>query len=134
MEEELREQIQMLNFSNQVHLAGWRRDIPELLKASSMLILPSKWEGMPNVVLETMAAGLPVVATRVGGNPELIRDGREGFLVAPRRSQQLAEALMTLVDDGRLRHRLGLAGRRRVVERFSLQAMVERYQEMYLSA
>ncbi len=68
---------------HRIRIAGWRPDVPELLKAADLLVLPSLWEGMPNIVLEAMAAGLPVVVSRVEGTDELIRDGETGLLVTP---------------------------------------------------
>ena len=84
-----------------------------------MLALPSWTEGLPLVVLEAMARGRPVVATAVGGTPELVVDGETGLLVPPRDPERSPAALRRLLDDAELRRRLGEAGRRRVAERFS---------------
>src|SRR5262249_6138085 len=76
--------IREKGLGDRIHLAGWRADIPEILAAGYALVLSSHWEGMPNVVLEAMAAGLPVVATRVEGISELVVEGQTGVIVAPR--------------------------------------------------
>ena len=96
-----------------------------------MLALPSWTEGLPLVVLEAMAHGKPVVATPVGGTPELVTDGETGLLVPPRDPQALAAALQRLLEDAELSRRLGEAGRRRVEERFSLDAMNRRVLQIY---
>jgi glycosyltransferase involved in cell wall biosynthesis len=79
-----------------------------------------------------MASGLPVVATRVGGNAELIREGADGHLVAPRDAPALTDALLHLISDEPARRAMGRQARQRAVEKFSLREMVERYQKMYL--
>ena len=85
-------------------------------------------------ILEAMAAGLPIVATNVGGNPEIVLDGETGFLVPPESSDILAERVVNLLRDPRRARDFGDRGKRRVAERFSLSAMVEAYQDCYDSA
>ena len=109
---DLLEQIDRLGLTPDVHLLGLRQDVPDVLSAADALVLSSAWEGMPGAVMEAMAAGLPVVATRVGGVPELIEEGESGFMVEPRSPAMLAEAmlrLMTLADSQR--RSLGARGR-----------------------
>jgi glycosyltransferase involved in cell wall biosynthesis len=86
-------------------------EVPWWLNAADMVVLPSRSEGRPNAVLEAQACGLPVVATRVGGTPELIEDGRTGLLVEPENVEALARAIARLRDDAGLRLRLGQEGR-----------------------
>ena len=116
-----------------VHLAGWRPDIPELLAAGDALVLSSLWEGMPNVVLEAMAAGLPVVATLVEGTAEAVREGETGLLVPPQSPPALAAALETLLADPARAAAMGQAGRERVAVEFSWEKMLARYEELYQS-
>jgi glycosyltransferase involved in cell wall biosynthesis len=116
---------------DRVHFAGWRADIPELLAAGYTLVLSSHWEGLPNVVLEAMAAGLPVVATCVEGAAELVIEGRTGFLVPPRSPQQLALALEKLLADPALAKAMGKAGRERAASEFSWETTVARYDAIY---
>jgi sugar transferase (PEP-CTERM/EpsH1 system associated) len=122
-----------LGIDKQVHFLGARAEIPELLNAMDIFVLPSLSEGLPMSVLEAMGCGLPVVATRVGGIPEVVVDGQTGLLVASEDAQQLAGALETLVQQADTRMTLGQQGRRRVVVHFSLQRMVREYQTLYES-
>lgn len=131
---ELEHLINELALSNRVHLLGERDDIPQLLRALDIFTLPSLGEGISNVILEAMATGLPVVATRVGGNPELVHDGVTGFLVARRSADALAAALHRYVENSLLVRRHGDAGRTRVVDEFSLSRMFAAYGDLYSRA
>jgi sugar transferase (PEP-CTERM/EpsH1 system associated) len=133
LRESLRHRAERMGLSHRVRYLGRRDDVADILAALDIFVLPSIAEGLSYSILEAMATGLPVVTTRVGGNPELVRDGREGLLISPRQPQQLAEALVILADRPQLRRHMGASGRRRVEERFSLMDMVQRYQKMYLS-
>ncbi len=112
-------------------LPGERQDIPELLRGMDIFVLPSIGEGISNTILEGMATGLPVIATRVGGNEELVADGQTGRLVPPSDPKALAEAIREYLPPSVLRLQHGQAGRQRVERLFSLQAMVEGYLEVY---
>ena len=101
------------DLTGRVRLVGERRDVPQLLAAADVFVLPSTSEGLPVSVLEAMAAGLPVVASRVGGVPEQVSDGKTGLLVEPGDPNELAAALHRLTVDPSLRRRLGSAGRAR---------------------
>lgn len=114
-----------------IEFAGARNDTPDLLRRMDLFVLPSINEGISNTILEAMATGLPVVAGRVGGNPELIVDGVTGALYDPAQPGALESALASyLVDPARCRAH-GRAGRERVVQNFSLEAMVQRYLALY---
>jgi glycosyltransferase involved in cell wall biosynthesis len=97
-----------------------------------VFVLPSLSEGMSNTLLEAMASSLPVVATRVGGNPELVEDERSGWLFEPGDVMALAAILERLARDSNLRHELGQAARRRAVQHFSLEGMIGSYRNLYL--
>lgn len=112
-------------------LPGARDDVPELMHAMDVFVLPSLAEGISNTILEAMACGLPVIATRVGGNGELVMEGATGMLIPAAQPGPLAEALAMYVDDEGLRRRHGAAGRARVEREFSMEAMVARYVEVY---
>jgi glycosyltransferase involved in cell wall biosynthesis len=114
-----------------VRLLGERRDIPELLGAADVFVLPSRSEGLPVSVLEAMVAGLPVVASRVGGVPELVAEGETGLLVAPGNSDELAAALKRVLADRELRRRLGTAGRARVEQQFDLDSFRRAHVDLY---
>ena len=127
----LEAEIDRLGLSDHVELLGTRDDVPELLASSDVFVLSSDSEGLPMSVLEAMAAGLPVIASAVGGVPEAVRDGETGALVPPGDSAALARALRRLVADPALRERLGDAGRRRVEQEFSLERFEREHLELY---
>ena len=129
----LERSIREKGLTDRVHLAGWRSDIPELLAAGYALALSSLWEGMANVILEAMAAGLPVVATRVEGTLEIVRESETGLLVPPQSPPALAAALELLLSDRVRAKSMGQAGRARVTAELSWEKMVARYDELYRS-
>jgi len=114
-----------------VHLAGRRDDIPELMRASDCLVLPSRWEGMPNVVLEAMAAGLPVVATRVEGTEELIRHEETGLLVPADDLQALSSALELTLEDRTSAADRADSAQNVVQNDFAWSTVAEAYAAMY---
>ncbi len=118
LEQSLATGIAASGLANSVHLLGVRSDIPRLLLAGDIMVLASVEEGLPNVILEGMATGLPVVATNVGGNPELVIDGVTGLLTPPADSPALADALLSLVDNPDKAWAMGMNGRERVAARF----------------
>jgi len=119
--------------ADRIHLAGWRPDVPELLAAGDALVLASHWEGLPNVILEAMAAGLPVVATRVEGTSELVIEGETGYLVAPQSPADLAAGIEKLIADPVRAHAMGQRGCERAAANFSWDKMVSQYSELYRS-
>jgi glycosyltransferase involved in cell wall biosynthesis len=130
-EAELRAEAGRSGVSERVVFAGQRDDVPGLIAGCDVLCLPSSVEGLPLVVLEAMAQSRPVVATAVGGTPELVLDGETGLLVPPGDAGALARALGTVLRDPELARRLGEAGRRRVLASFSLSAMTDRVLGLY---
>ena len=118
------------NLNGRVHFLGWRDDIPALLAASELLVLPSRWEGMPNVVLEAMAAGKPVVATQSEGTVELLGLAALEQTVAVGDWEALRETIKKIALDPALAIGLGEKNRRRAAQ-FSLEAMTERYSRLY---
>jgi sugar transferase (PEP-CTERM/EpsH1 system associated) len=119
--------------SGRVTFVGSATDVPALLNAMDVFVLPSLSEGMSNTLLEAMASSLPVVATRVGGNPELIEDERSGWLFKPGDVADLAARLERLAMDSDLRHLMGQDARLRVVQHFSLEGMINGYRDLYLN-
>jgi sugar transferase (PEP-CTERM/EpsH1 system associated) len=112
-------------------LPGERADIPDVLRGLDLFVLPSQAEGISNTILEAMASGLPVVATAVGGNPELVVDGECGWLVPPSNPAAMAEALAAYVHDRAMLRAHGAAARRRAELQFGIDTMVRRYQDLY---
>jgi glycosyltransferase involved in cell wall biosynthesis len=117
--------------SGRVVFAGSDSDVPALLNAMDIFVLPSLSEGMSNTLLEAMASSLAVVATRVGGNPELVEEQRSGWLFEPGDAMALAAILERIGRDSDLREEYGQAARRRAVQHFSLEAMVGNYRNLY---
>jgi glycosyltransferase involved in cell wall biosynthesis len=128
---EMKAKINDLNLGDCVILPGTRRDVPEILALLDLFVLSSLWEGLPIALLEAMAAGLPVVATAVGGVPEGVDDGTTGLLVPPRDPDALADAMMRLLHTRDLRHRMGRAGQERVRKHFSVERMVKDIDRLY---
>jgi glycosyltransferase involved in cell wall biosynthesis len=110
---------------------GERSDVPRLLAAADFGLLTSHEEGFSNVVLEGMAAALPMIVTDVGGNAEAVLDGETGLVVQPRNPKSIGEAVLQLAGDARLRTSLGQAGQKRVVEHFSMEACLRAHLQLY---
>jgi len=109
-----------------VMFLGQREDMPELLAACDLVVLPSMAEALPTALIEAAAAGRPAVATRVGGTPEVVEDGETGLLVPPDDSAALAAAVVTVLTDREKARSFGEAGRRRALSMFSIRSQVER--------
>jgi sugar transferase (PEP-CTERM/EpsH1 system associated) len=128
---QLQQSIDTLGLTDVAWLAGEQADVPAWLRAFDLFALPSRSEGISNTILEAMACGLPVVATRVGGNAELVDAPTTGTLVPAGDECALADALLAALSDPAQARAQGAAGRRRVEQRFSLEAMVSAYESMY---
>ncbi len=114
-----------------VWMAGAREDIHLVLRAMNVFVLPSEAEGISNTILEAMATGLPVIATRVGGNAELVVEGKTGLLIPPKDPQALQKAILQYLESPHLVQEHGKAGRARVEQVFSMQEMVNNYLQVY---
>jgi glycosyltransferase involved in cell wall biosynthesis len=120
-----------LEIDHRTHFLGIRDDVPDLLGAADLFVLPSRWEGLGLVFLEAMAVGLPVVATRISAVPEVVQDGETGWLVPAGDPASLATALLTALDDPAERRRRGAAGRVRLEQRFGLERMLDETLAVY---
>lgn len=127
---ELEAGIRARGLTGRFAMPGFRTDLDRLIPAADVVVLPSFTEGLPNVALEASAAGVPVVATAVGGTPEVIADGSTGFLVPPGQPEALAARVTQLLADPDLRRQFGEAGRRRMHERFTFAAQAEAYRKL----
>jgi glycosyltransferase involved in cell wall biosynthesis len=123
--------VAALGIQDSVEFLGQRTDIVDLLQRSWGFVQPSRWEGMPNSLLEAMACGLPCVATRVSGNEDLIRDGVNGLLVEPEQTAEMAQALRRIIESTELAQRLGAEARATVMRDYQLSTIVERCLELY---
>jgi glycosyltransferase involved in cell wall biosynthesis len=112
---------------------GYQEEVAPYFAAFDAMVLPSANEGTPVTAIEALAAGRPVVATRVGGVPDVIREGVHGFLVEPGDVDALADRLATLARDPELRARMGAAGRERVVPRYAVQRLIDDMDRLYRS-
>lgn len=131
LREELEREVERAQVGHAVRMLGARNDVPDLLAISSLFVLPSLWEGMPNAVMEAMAAGLPVVATGVDGTPEVVVHGETGLLVPAKDPESLASAIVALLLDEEKRRAFGVAGRERISQFFSLQNYVDCHETLY---
>jgi sugar transferase (PEP-CTERM/EpsH1 system associated) len=127
----LQAQIDRLNVSAHVQLLGHRSDVETVLRALDLFVLCSTSEGLSNTILESMASGVPVIATRVGGAEELVQEGVTGLLVPPSDTNALAAAIETLTIDRARRVAMGEAARQRAESEFGLSRMIGRYEDMY---
>lgn len=113
------------------HFAGQRRDIPACVRSLDIFVLSSRWEGFPLTVLEAMAGGVSVVATRVMGTPEAVQDGETGLLVAAGEPEELANALLSLLGDPARAQRFGARGRQRIEQQFTRERMLTQLAQVY---
>lgn len=120
-----------LGLNGRVGFTGFRLDVPQVLSETAVSVLPTLSEGLSNTLLESMAGGVPVVATDVGGNPEVVKHGETGFLVPPRDSAALARAIEALLRNPDLAEQFGRAGARRVQQHFSVENMVGATARLY---
>jgi glycosyltransferase involved in cell wall biosynthesis len=131
-QERLRAMIDDLELASEVQLIGRRDDIADVVRVLDIAVLPSKFEGSPLAILEYMAGAAPIVATAVGGVPELIEDGVHGLLVRPEDPRDLAHGIQRLLEDRTLATRLGAAARERQRANFDLDVVVRRLEGLYL--
>jgi glycosyltransferase involved in cell wall biosynthesis len=128
---ELQDLARAFELGRRVRFLGHREDVPRLLAAADLLVLPSRYEGLPNVVLEAMRFRKPVVATAAPGTTEVVADGETGLLVPVGKPPALAQAVRTVIDDPELARRLGEAGRRRAESEFRAETMIDRFAALY---
>jgi len=126
----LERQASSLDIAGNVHFLGSRDDVPDLLAAIDLLIQPSRFEGMPNAVMEAMAAGKPVVATAVDAVPTLITDGEDGWLTGPEHPGHLAETIIQAMASPH-RAAIGHAAQAKMQAHFSLERMVDTFEQLY---
>ena len=131
LREKLARQIETSGLNGKFVLAGFRTDVERFLPCCDLLVLSSWTEGLPVIVLEALAAGVPVVATAVGGTPEVVHDGITGYVVPPGKPTALASRIAELLRDDALRQRMGQAGQKRVAEQFTFTAQSDAYRRLF---
>jgi glycosyltransferase involved in cell wall biosynthesis len=133
-----REEVALRNFveenrmTKEVHFLGFREDIPDLLREIDIIVIPSQRESFCRVAIESMAAQVPVIATRVGGLPELIDHEKTGILVPPGDVESLSNAIRYLMENPEMRRRMGEAGRKKVEKSFNLETNIRKTEQLYL--
>jgi glycosyltransferase involved in cell wall biosynthesis len=125
--------VEQLGLRDRVTFLGDRHDIPAVLAALDISVSSSSSESLSNVIMESMAAGIPVVASNVGGNPELVENGKTGFLFCSGDEEQFAAALETLVAQPELRKQFGSVARERAQAEYAIPRVRDRYQDLYRS-
>ncbi|WP_233562379.1 glycosyltransferase [Sorangium cellulosum] len=128
---ELQQRAQAAGLGDRMIFPGYRSDVPDLVSAFDAYVLPSLWEGLPLALLEALALGKPIVASRVGGVPEIVEHGVDGFLVPPKDPGALADHLARVARDGELRERARTRSPAKFAEQFSLEAMVEAHVRLF---
>ena len=132
IEDELKRETTLLGIDQNVLFAGPRLDMPELLKLFDIYVLPSLWEGLPMVLLEAMAAGCPIIATKVGGVPTVIKHGQNGSLIESENPEALASEIIKLLSNKELRNRYSENGLSQFREKFGADIMTRKYERLYL--
>ena len=127
----VKEFVTKFNLENRIHLLGFRKDIPNLMRTFDIFLLPSLWEGFGIVLIEAMAAGKPVVATDTSSIPEIVEDGRNGILVLPENANAISNALTKLISEPELRTKLGKEGQKIVMEKFTIERMINNYEQIF---
>lgn len=122
-----------LTLTNHIVFTGRQKEIPKLLKSSDIFVLPSRREAFGLVLLEAMISGLPVIASRIGGIPEIIEDEINGILFEAQNSDELAQDLIKLIDDPEKRKKIASSGQKTVLEKFTAQKMAENYEKIYFT-
>lgn len=131
LRKKLENQVKELGLEERVSFLGSRHDVPELLSKIDIFVLPSLWEGLGIAVLEAAAMEKPIIASRVGGIPEIIEDKKTGLLVEPRDVKGLAEAIRSMITHEDEAREMGKRAREAVVKKFSVEKMAEAYEELY---
>jgi glycosyltransferase involved in cell wall biosynthesis len=132
LQTELQRLIDALHLTGKIRLLGDRQDVADLMVNADIFVMPSRSEGMPMALLEAMGAGLPVIATQVGGLGEVVDDHSQGILVPAENPQELAKAILELLRDPALRSSLGRSARRRIEERYTTERMCRQYEKVIL--
>jgi glycosyltransferase involved in cell wall biosynthesis len=130
LESEVHEEIKRLNLQDHVIRAAWQSNVHAMLSAFDVYVLSSHWEGLPLSLLESMSMGLPSVVTAVDGNIDVVQDGKSGYLIPAKDTQQLAQKVTQLLSNDSLRQEMGQAARQRIVDAFNIERMAQEWAEL----
>lgn len=128
---ELEEKTKSLGLSNYVTFTGWRTDVPEVLLTFDVFLMSSLWEGLPVALLEAMAAGKSVVATSVGDNPLIVNNGITGYIVPPKKPEEMAESILKIINNPNKMRQMGEAALRQYKTKFTMHKMIQNYSNLY---
>jgi len=131
MRKSLENEVEKLQLEEKVVFTGTRHDIADILNSLDIYVLSSISEGMSLTLIEAMSCCLPVVATDVGGNPEVVVNGVTGFIIPPQKPKLFTEKISILINDSILRESMGVEGRKRVIEKFSIKETARKYEDLY---
>ena len=131
LENSIKDFASKYDLENRIHLLGFRKDIPELMRTFDVFLLPSLWEGFGIVLIEAMAAGKACVATNTSSIPEIVADGKSGLLVPAENTELIAEALLKLISDSSLREKFGVEGQKIVQQKFTIGRMIDDYEMLF---
>lgn len=132
LRKQIESEIKKLNLEKNVILTGWRKDSNKIIKIFDVFVLTSLWEGLPRVIVEAMAAGIPVVATYIDGTKEIVQEGLTGFVVNPHETEKTAERILRLLNNADLRKKFSEEAKKRMQE-FDIDLMVSQQEKLYLS-
>jgi glycosyltransferase involved in cell wall biosynthesis len=133
LERMVKEFATKFNLEDRIHLLGFRKDIPDLMRTFDIFLLPSLWEGFGIVLIEAMAAGKPVVATNTSSIPEIVEDEQNGILVPTENAEAISNALTKLISESELRTKFGKEGQKIVREKFTIERMINDYEKIFES-
>ncbi len=133
LRQDLQSLIDRLHISKSVFIQGWVENPYDDIRTSICTVISSTHEGLCNSIIESLSLEVPVVATKVGGNPEIIIDGETGFLVKPQSPEEMATAILKLIEKSEIRERMGKVGRLQILEKFAITKRVKEYEDFYFS-
>ena len=129
MADEVRKQVSKMRYGHNFHLLGWRRDIPEILANLDLVVLPSLWEGLPRIIVEATVSGVPVIASNIDGNREIIFEGRNGAMAEPQNPQDFADKILKALDENwKVEPELS----QQIQHEFDIREMVRQQEALYL--
>lgn len=130
--EKLEREVESMNLEEKVIFTGYRDDLPQIMKISDVVVLSSKWEGLPNLLIEAMACKLPVVATNVGGCKEIVKEGENGFLVEYGDIENLTEKILYILKNPEMSEKMGKKGYEFIKTHFNIKDKIKQYENIYL--